>query len=116
MSAPQPRPAVAGATSIPRFERRRSPRRPCIQEAPLWMMGDAPHPPRWASVQNISPHGVGLLMSCHFPPGAAVAIGLPTACGGDGRPVLGHVVHATKAPLGNWWLGCTFDSRLDDVT
>jgi hypothetical protein len=95
--------------AAPFQERRRSPRRPCVEEAPLWPLGAEGEPPRWASVQNVSPHGVGLLLSCHFPPGAAVAIGLPPACGRDGRAVAGRVVHATPAPLGNWWLGCSLD-------
>jgi PilZ domain len=90
-------------------ERRRSPRRPCIHEAPLWPMGSEGQPARWASVQNLSHHGVGLLLSCRFPPGATLAIGLPRECGWGGQAVVGRVVHATPAPQGNWWLGCTLE-------
>ena len=94
----------------PVWERRRSPRRPCVEEAPLWPLGAEDQPPRWASVQNVSQRGVGLLLSCRFPPGAALAIGLPRAWGLGGQAVVGRVVHATPAPLGNWWLGCALET------
>ncbi|HJT77117.1 MAG TPA: PilZ domain-containing protein [Gemmataceae bacterium] len=93
----------------PSRDRRRAPRRACDLEAPFWPLGGEGGPPRWASVQNVSPGGVGLLLSCRFPPGAGLAIGLPPRCGGDGRPVFGRVVHATAAPQGNWWLGCALE-------
>ena len=98
----------------PAEERRRSPRRPCTQEAPLWPLGAEGQPPHWASVQNISRRGVGLLLSYRFPPGAALAIGLPRECGWGGQAVVGRVVHATPAPQGNWWLGCALEGAGPD--
>src|SRR5690348_14568002 len=95
-------------------ERRRSPRRPCIHEAPLRPLGAEAGPPRWASVQNVSDRGVGLLLSCGFPPGTALALRLPPECGWGGREVVGRVVHATPAPQGNWWLGCTLEGSSAD--
>jgi hypothetical protein len=97
------------ANGRPFEERRRSPRRPCIHEAPLWPMGAEGQPPRWASVQNVSHRGVGLLLSCRFPPGAALVIGLPRECGWGGQAVVGRVVHATPAPQENWSLGCALE-------
>jgi hypothetical protein len=90
-------------------ERRRSPRRPCFQEAALRPLSAEGGPPRWASVQNVSRCGVGLLLSCCFPPGTALAIELPRECGWGGQVVVGRVVHATPAPQGNWWLGCAVE-------
>jgi hypothetical protein len=73
-------------------------------------MGSEGQPARWASVQNLSHRGVGLLLSCRFPPGATLAIGLPRECGWGGQAVVGRVVHATPAPQGNWWLGCALEA------
>ncbi len=101
--------SLPDSSHSPSRDRRRAPRRACGLEAPLWPLGAEAGPPRWASVQDLSAGGVGLLLSCCFPPGTVLAIGLPARGGSDGHPVVGRVVHATAAPQGNWCLGCALE-------
>src|SRR5947209_5470427 len=86
-------------------ERRASARRFCAQEIPLHPVSSSPDEIRWASVQNISSTGIGLLLSSHFKRGTYLEMELPLGQGSRLRTV-GRVVHGIKGPHGNSYLGC----------
>ncbi len=67
-------------------------------------------------VINLSAGGAGLLVDRPAEPGTLLSIDLPV--GDDGPPVtvLGCVVYVSPRGEGEWVLGCTFASELDDET
>jgi hypothetical protein len=67
-----------------------------------------------ASIRDISPKGLGLVLHRRFERGAGLAVELP---GPDGKPVdtlLTRVMHITALSGGRWLLGCAFVSELSD--
>jgi hypothetical protein len=99
------RPPDAGP---PAGERRASARRPCNQEIALRPLPAGGREAYWASVQNVSAGGVGLLLSHFFPPGTTLALELPGRRAEGLRLIAAKVVHARTRPHGNASLGCAF--------
>jgi hypothetical protein len=65
-----------------------------------------------AVIRDISPEGVGLLLSRRFEPGALLNIELTDSGDGQKRLLLARVVHATARPEGGWLIGCELISPL----
>ena len=67
-----------------------------------------------ATVRDISPEGIGLLLPRRFEPGAVLSIELIDAREEQPRLLLARVVHATARPEGGWLVGCELVSPLSD--
>ncbi len=67
-----------------------------------------------ATVRDICPDGIGLLLARRFEPGALLTIEITENTGGRKRLLLGRVAHATAWPEGGWLIGCTLLSPLTD--
>jgi PilZ domain len=69
--------------------------------------------PWWATVRNVSRHGIGLIADRPFRVGAFIALALPTAEGKVGRERLLKITHLTAQSGNHWWvLGGSFLTRL----
>lgn len=67
-----------------------------------------------ATVRDISPEGIGLLLSRRFEPAAVLSIELIDSRDSQPRMLLARVVHATARPEGGWLIGCELVSPLSD--
>ncbi len=65
-----------------------------------------------AQVTNVSPSGIGLLVSRQFQPGTMLNIALPTHSDECFRTVLVCVIHVTPQENETWALGCSFPTEL----
>jgi hypothetical protein len=98
----------------PRFERRSTVRYPCHVETycqpssgrddELWWRGE---------IRNVSPGGLGLILTRGFEVGRYLEIELPVAVAGV-NSALARVVYAAKQSNGSWLVGCSFTQRLTD--
>lgn len=67
-----------------------------------------------ATVRDISPEGIGLLLSRRFEPAAVLSIELIDSRDSQPHMLLARVVHATARPEGGWLIGCELVSPLSD--
>jgi hypothetical protein len=67
-----------------------------------------------ATVRDISPEGIGLLLERRFEPGAVLSIDVTDSRDEQSRLLLARVVHATARPEGGWLIGCELISPLSD--
>lgn len=67
-----------------------------------------------ATVRDVSPEGIGLLLSRRFEPGALLSIELIDSRDDQSRLLLGRVAHATSRPEGGWLIGCILVSPLTE--
>lgn len=65
-----------------------------------------------AQVTNVSPRGIGLVVSREFQPGTMLNIALPLDSHKCFRTVLACVIHVTRQENERWSLGCSFPSEL----
>jgi PilZ domain len=65
-----------------------------------------------AQVTNVSPSGIGLLVSREFQPGTMLNIALPIQSDECFRTVLACVIHVTPQENEKWALGCSFPTEL----
>jgi hypothetical protein len=87
---------------------------PCDAEA-TYKPSPASEPSEWqAQVINVSPSGIGLVVSRQFQPGTILNIALPIASDHLFRTVLACVVHVTPQRGNKWALGCRFATELND--
>ena len=70
--------------------------------------GDFETPTQSAQVLNISPSGVGLLVSQIFETGSLLELELSPFSGKKGRRILACVVHVSRRADGEWALVCNF--------
>jgi hypothetical protein len=63
-------------------------------------------------VRDISQTGVGLMLHFPFEPGETVAMELRCQPHGPSHMATGRVVHLSRGPQHNWFLGCAFDHPL----
>jgi hypothetical protein len=69
--------------------------------------------PAWlGSIRDISPDGIGLIMSRRFEPETKLIIELEERSQ-ILRHLVAHVVHATLETKGRWIIGCTFNRMLN---
>jgi hypothetical protein len=66
-----------------------------------------------ATLRDVSPGGVGLIVRPALQPGVTLALQPPSVRPGPLRTVLGKVVHATPEPAGGCLLGCALEAPLD---
>jgi hypothetical protein len=99
----QPSPQIA-------HERRSHIRRPGDREVAVRALADPESRVRWASLQNVSRDGVGLLLSSRFAPGTRLLVQVPGVANALLPYLTVRVVYARPQACGNWSLGC----RLDD--
>jgi hypothetical protein len=87
---------------------------PCDAKA-TYKPSPASEPGEWqAQVINVSPNGIGLVVSRNFQPGTMLNIALPIQSGQLFRTVLACVVHITPQEESKWALGCRFATELND--
>lgn len=87
---------------------------PCDAQA-TFRPSAASDPGEWqAQVVNISPSGIGLVVSKCFQPGTMLNIALPIPSDQMFRTILACVVHVTPCDEGKWTLGCSFATDLND--
>jgi len=67
-----------------------------------------------AQIENVSPNGIGLIVSKKFEPGTMLNIALPTSSDQMFRMVLACVVRASPQEGDKWALGCSFATELKD--
>ncbi len=67
-----------------------------------------------ATVRDISPEGIGLLLNRRFEPRAVLSIELIDSRDERPRLLLARVIHATALPEGGWLIGCELVSPLSD--
>jgi hypothetical protein len=67
---------------------------------------------RWATVLNVSPQGIGLILPCELEPGKQLIVELPCKDIATPRAVSARVVRSRSHSPGNWDVGCTFDRPL----
>jgi hypothetical protein len=65
-----------------------------------------------AQITNVSPSGIGLVVSRQFQPGTMLNIALPTHSDECFRTVLACVIHVTPQKNETWALGCSFPTEL----
>jgi len=94
-------------------DHRRWLRFPCNVETVCYTCETAPGEQHPARVLNISPGGIGLLLSCEFSQGTLLNMELPAAPNQPARPILVRVVRAIEHGKGYWFLGCEFADQLD---
>jgi hypothetical protein len=63
-------------------------------------------------VRDISPCGIGLIMSRPFEPETVLIIELSAKPQGGACPLTARVVHATPETKGRWIIGCAFTQPL----
>ena len=93
-------------------ERRSCPRHPWFQEVPLRPVGAGSEETRWASVQDVSDGGIGLLLRCPFRPGTVVTLELRGPGQLAPQTLVGRVIHATRQLHGNYVLGCALEEKM----
>jgi hypothetical protein len=72
-------------------------------------------PGEWqAQVVDVSPSGIGLIVSRNFQPGTMLNVALPAPSNQLFRSILACVVRVTPQEIGQWELGCTFATELND--
>jgi hypothetical protein len=72
-------------------------------------------PGEWqAQIVNVSPSGIGLIVTKSFQPGAMLNIALPASSNQKFRTVLACVVHLSPQGEGRWSVGCSFATELTD--
>jgi hypothetical protein len=103
-------------TSRPPIECRIYPRLPCdvptaCQPTSAWGRKDS----RWsATISDVSPGGVRLIVRRRFEAGVGLGIELPGRDGEEPYTVLAKVIHVKALPDGAWALGCKFISELSE--
>jgi hypothetical protein len=70
--------------------------------------------PSSAKILNVSPAGLGLLVTRQFEQGSLVSVELPSSNGSPATSMLARVIHAKPQPTGDWVLGCAFTRQLTD--
>lgn len=70
--------------------------------------------PSSAKILNVSPAGLGLLVTREFEQGSLVSVELPGSMGQPPTAVLARVIHAKPRPTGDWVLGCAFTRQLTE--
>jgi hypothetical protein len=65
-------------------------------------------------IRDMSPGGIGLVLSRRFEPEAALVIEIPATSNLPKELLLARVVHATAASGGFWLLGCSFLNQLSE--
>ncbi len=87
---------------------------PCDAEA-TYKPSSASEPGEWqAQVINVSPSGIGLVVSRQFQPGTMLNIALPIPSDQLFRTVLACVIHVTPQEESQWALGCSFATELNN--
>jgi hypothetical protein len=95
-------------------ERRIWVRYPCNVEA-VCQPADAPESQRIsAQVRNVSRGGINLLMPSPVETGSLMSVELPCAADQNASTVLAYVVRADPTDDGDWSVGCSFATELDD--
>jgi hypothetical protein len=109
----QPAPGEEDGASEAMADRRRWPRQPCAIETSCAAVGgdETPFP---ATVQDISPVSVRLLVPRPFTTGALLSMALAVREGQATIQVLACVVHARPHEDGRWAVGCSFSQELTD--
>jgi hypothetical protein len=109
--------AVGGlSTARPPIECRVYPRLSCevatsCQPTSAWGRKDS----RWsATISDVSPGGIRLIVRRRFEAGAGLGIELPGRDGEEPYTVLAKVIHVQPLPDGSWALGCKFISELSE--
>jgi hypothetical protein len=89
-------------------------RYPCDVQASYQIATNPEAGPRPATVLNISPSGIGLLVEADIDMGTLLSIELRSPSGGDGKTMLSCVVHITPQDEGRRALGCNFITELSE--
>jgi hypothetical protein len=98
----------------PGRERRVAPRYPCGREVALRPLGHGRNEVRWASLQNVSRAGAGMLLSCLPGEGSGLVLEFTDRGGKPSAKTLCRVVHLRAQPDGNYQLGCAFERELSE--
>jgi hypothetical protein len=89
-------------------------RLPCRTKAAYHLVNGVPPKPMAATVANISPNGLRLLVPQAVDPGYLLNVELEGTQGKGTLTILVCVVHVSAVADGEWALGCTFIRELDD--
>lgn len=95
-------------------EKRQEPRLRCDLRASYTKIADNRATPATAQVLNISPTGVGLLVSQPLDNGTLINLELQPSQGTATKSLLACIVHVTQHPGGPWAVGCNFMRNLSD--
>jgi|SRR5208283_2052634 len=95
--------------AAPESERRTQARHPFPREAPFRLGNDI----GTATVRDLSPGGIGLLIPCSVAPGETIAVELPEQSEDTWLLKRVQVVHATLKGPGHWLVGGVFVNRLN---
>lgn len=111
MPAQPPGPTEAAQAECRVYQRRASGLATSCRPAVSLVHGDAAWP---ATIRDVSPAGVRLLLRRRFEPGTGLAITMP-AKGQDAPSIaLARVIHVESEQTGSWSIGCKFVSELSD--
>jgi serine/threonine-protein kinase len=113
--ADAPRSVEAGSTrKAEPTDRRQARRYTCSLQTSGRLLGKHDEPPWTATIRDISRGGVGLLSNKKFVRGTILVVKLLDRAERFDRPLLVRVVRAIPQAKGEWLLGCTFASKLND--
>lgn len=70
--------------------------------------------PKIAELVDLSPAGVGLIVSERIEPGSAITLNLPRLDQKPDRELLACVVYLTNRPDGKWAIGCNFLNEMSE--
>lgn len=95
-------------------DRRSASRHHCGWDVSLTRLRGDRRQTRWACAHNVSRRGIGLVLHCWIPRGAALLFELPDESPARRRIVAGRVIHRWQRPDGNWYVGCAFDEEIGE--
>jgi hypothetical protein len=94
-------------------EQRVEVRRPCRDKS-CRLLEPGGHESRWARLQDVSQHGLALILNSGLTPGTFLTIEVRTPSRRGSCTLLARVVHATARPDGAWTIGCALVQPLSD--
>jgi hypothetical protein len=106
-------PRLAARTGTPAANRRELDRHPCHLKAQWRCLGSEEDNLHTADVQDISHHGVGLVVNGCLQRGNVLRVTLHGVPERLARPLLVRVRRVTAHPGGSWMIGCTWVTKLD---
>lgn len=87
---------------------------PCVTRATYRIVEEKPTEPEQARVQDISPSGIGMVMSRRVEVGTLVTLELPGVRDETVVTVLASVARTSAGAGDDWVVGCTFSRELTD--
>jgi hypothetical protein len=106
-------PRRAARTGAPPANRRQVDRHPCHLKAQWRCLGSEEDNLHTAEVQDISHHGVGLIVNDRLERGNVLHVTLQGVPERLARPFLVRVRRVRAHPGGSWMIGCTWVTKLD---